>query len=333
MRLLQQAAGRQNGTGTGTAPNHKFLRSMMLVIMLVLLPVQLHAQDATATLAGSDAPVTVGDVVELVLEVHHPEGTVAIVPALEQDWGDLEVRSQGPVTVEEIDGALVSRQEIAVALFAPGEFETPALPVTLADGSGATREVVAPGTALTVQSVLTDADTEPRDIKGQAEIAAPFPVEAVVAVIIVLLLAGALLWWYLHRKGATPFLVRTPLQRVLDDLTAIEKENYPEREEYKQLYLAVSDVVRGFAQRQLGLPLQERTTAEMRQLMRQARVEPGMVKQLLSLFHECDLVKFSQVTPTPESAADLFSEARALVARLAGGASAPVSDAEPQVHG
>jgi hypothetical protein len=148
-----------------------------------------------------------------------------------------------------------------------------------------------------------------------------------VAIVGALALGALLLWWYSRRKGMVPFLVRTPLQRVLDDLSSIEQENYPAREEYKQLYLAVSDVVRGFAQKQMGLPLQERTTAEMRQLMRQARIAPDTAKQLISLFHECDLVKFSQVTPTPESAADLFAESRALVTLLAGGqaSAAPVT--------
>lgn len=309
----------------------------MVMAFVLLLPAQVFAQDASATVMVGDEPITVGDVVELMIEVRHPAGTVAIVPALDQAWGDLEVRSQGPVTVVDEGEGLISRQMVEAVLFAPGDFQTPPIDIAVTDGSGVTQEVVAPATALTVQSVLTDADTEPRDIKGQAEIPAPFPVAATVGAVGVLLLVGLLVWWYSRRKGIVPFLVRTPLQRVLEDLGAIEQENYPAREEYKQLYLAVSDVVRGFAQKQMGLPLQERTTAEMRQLMRQARITPDIAKQLISLFHECDLVKFSQVTPTPESAADLFTEARAIVTLLAGGqgvATTPAMTApEPQVHG
>jgi len=318
-------------------PRSRIVLSILVLVLALVLPLHAFAQDATATVIVGDEPITVGDVVELMIEVRHPAGTVAIVPTLEQGWGDLEVRSQGPVTVEEEGNTLVSRQMVEAVLFAPGDFQTPSIAIAIADGGGATREIVAPATALTVQSVLTDADTEPRDIKGQAEIPASFPTVTVAAVVGLLALAGLGGWWYLRRKGAMPFLVRTPLQRVLDDLTAIEQENYPAREEYKQLYLAVSDIVRGFAQKQLGLPLQERTTAEMRQLMRQARVNPDTAKQLISLFNECDLVKFSQVTPTQESAADLFTEARAIVTLLAGGqvAATPAMTGvpEPQVHG
>jgi hypothetical protein len=300
---------------------------VVLCALCVFASTPVLAQEASATVIVGDEPITVGDVIELVIEVRHPAGTVAIVPTLDQDWGDLEVLSQGPVAVEEEGDSLLSRQMVEAVLFAPGDFETPGIAIALTDGGGTTREIIAPAAALTVQSVLTDADTEPRDIKGQAEIPAPFPVTMTVAIVGALALGALLLWWYSRRKGMVPFLVRTPLQRVLDDLSSIEQENYPAREEYKQLYLAVSDVVRGFAQKQMGLPLQERTTAEMRQLMRQARIAPDTAKQLISLFHECDLVKFSQVTPTPESAADLFAESRALVTLLAGGqaSAAPVT--------
>lgn len=332
--LSQRAQSRAERAEIGI---RRIVSMLLLVMVTLLVPVRAFAQEATASVTVGDAPITVGDVVELMIEVRHPAGTVAIIPTLEQDWGDLEVRSQGPVAVEEEGETLISRQMVEALLFAPGDFETPALAVALTDSGGATSEIIAPPTALTVQSVLTDADTEPRDIKAQAEIAAPFPTTAVVAVAAALLLGALLFWWYSRRKGMTPFLARTPLQRVLDDLKTIEGQNYPAREEYKQLYLAVSDLVRGFAQRQLGLPLQERTTAEMRQLMRQARVAPDTAKQLISLFHECDLVKFSQVTPTPESAADLFTEARAIVTLLATGETvlipAPHSAPEVQVHG
>lgn len=308
-------------------------------VLLALLPLRVFAQDATAigtaSLTAPDAPITVGDIVELTLEVRHPAGTVAIVPPLPEQWGDLEVRSQAPVTVDQEGDTLISRQIIAATLFAPGDFVTPPLTVALTDGGGNAADVIAQPLSLTVASVLTDADTEPRDIKGQAEIAGVVPTTTVVAVVGALALVALLLWWFSRRKSIGALLSRTPLQRVYDELDAIASQDYPAREEYKQLYLAVSDVVRRFAQRQLGMPLQERTTAEMRYLMRQARIQPDVAKQLINLFNECDLVKFSQVTPTPESAADLFAEARSVVALLANGAHAEPQAAavEQQAHG
>ncbi len=78
------------------------------------------------------------------------------------------------------------------------------------------------------------------------------------------------------------------------------------------MYLAVSHSVRRHLEREFGVAAHERTTSELRSALRRLPLGPEIPHRLLTLFAESDLVKFAQVTPTPESADALLAEARDL---------------------
>jgi hypothetical protein len=295
---------------------NRFLAAAMMALLLSFaLTFQVFAQEPAATL-NVDAPVlTVGDPVQLRLEVNHPSGTVAILPHLDASWGELEVRSQSPALVtENEDGSLATRQLITVARFSPGDYETSSLEVTIANRDGSTKQVPVAPARLKVQSVLTEADTQPRDIKAQAAAPTGIPAAGQLALgVAALVTAIALAWLGWRRIGGLPHVARTPLERALRELGAIEATNYPRQGRYKEMYLAVSQTVRNHIEREYGIRLHDRTTGEMRAALRGIALPADETWRLLAFFAETDLVKYAQGTPTPESAAALVSEARAVV--------------------
>ncbi len=95
------------------------------------------ANNVTARLIADEAPLTVGDPAELTLEVTHPAGYQVFVPEMIGPWGEFEIRSQSPKTTESnADGSETTRQIIKAVLFAPGTYQSPALPITLSDANG-----------------------------------------------------------------------------------------------------------------------------------------------------------------------------------------------------
>ena len=122
------------------------------------------AEDVTVQLLAPVDLFTVGDPIELNLQVTHPAGTQVILPQLAAAWGDLEVREQQPAqTTPNADGTLTTAQTIVATLFAPGDFSTPPLAVTVSDATGQLSQAVAAPTALTIGSVLAAEDVELRD--------------------------------------------------------------------------------------------------------------------------------------------------------------------------
>ncbi len=128
--------------------NKRRLLLPLLMIALVLAVMALPAwaaEGVQVTLTASQGELTVGDPVELMLEVNHPAGYQVIIPQLEGNWGPFEVQGQSPATtVANDDGTETTYQIITVTLFDLGDFETPGLPLTISDGTGAVVEEMTP---------------------------------------------------------------------------------------------------------------------------------------------------------------------------------------------
>ena len=280
------------------------------------VPALPQAEDVTVQLLAPTGPFTVGDPIELNLQVTHPAGTQVILPQLAQTWGNLEVREQRPAqTTANAGGTLTTAQTIVATLFATGDFQTPLLAVTVSDVTGQLSQAVASPVALTIGSVLAAADAELRDIKPQAELeipaAIPYQALAAIGVVGVFAVLGLLLWR--RRANRQPVDKRTPDQVVLDELAHIAGLNLPAAGRYAEHYAATADCLRTYLERQFALPAHDRTTLEITSALRTPPFAAANAQTLVTLLAECDLVKFAKVTPGVAAANALLDEARRFV--------------------
>ena len=89
---------------------------LLLLVLLTFSAVPvLAAEGIGVTLRPDREELTVGDPVQLTLEVTHPAGYQVILPKLEQAWGPFEVRGQSQATTAaNDDGTETTRQTIQV---------------------------------------------------------------------------------------------------------------------------------------------------------------------------------------------------------------------------
>ncbi len=283
-----------------------------LVVMGVLafFTAVTHAQ-SSATITTDAQAITVGDPVILTVSVTHPKGSVVLFPELQTNWGDFIVRSQSaPQTVSNGDGTAVTSQQIDTRLFAPGDFQTPPLTITIADTAGNLSETAVPSLPLNVQSVLVEGDTELRDIKPQANL----PLPAVWPYLAAGLVGTAVVAFVLFRRRQKSAVDnRLPHEKALDALAMIDKQGYVQNGRYKEQYAAVSDTLRTYFETITKIPFTDRTTAEIRYDLAAGPLNLGDAQRLLLLLEDADWVKFAKVTPTPHEAERLTQEARQLV--------------------
>lgn len=281
-----------------------------------LLPQTARAQAGEARLipdAATFSYLTVGDPADLMLEVTHPAGTVAILPEPGADWGDVELRDVSiPEVLETASGDWVTRQRLTVALFKPGTFLTPPLSVRVGGMDGSSHELFVSPLTITVSSVLTSAETPLRDLKAQADVAVARWLQVLVGVGVAGLVA--LGGWLLWRQGALSGLrARTPAEQALAELEHLDSAGLVRQGKYKEYYLGVSHTMRRYLAREFGVSAVDMTTRELRSHLRRDVAAVSVVPRLITLLEECDLVKFAQVTPAPEGASAAMAEARALV--------------------
>jgi hypothetical protein len=288
----------------------------MLIALLLLAVAPAAAQGdgpVTATLSAPDSQLTVGDPIQLTLTLTHPAGYQVILPTLPDAWGDFAIVSQSPATVvDNADGTATTAIRIDARLFQPGAFTTPALEVSVTDGQGGLQTVMAAPAAVSVTSVLTEGDTELRDIKPQAILPMPAAWPWIAAGLAVVALVAAVVWRS-RRRGKIALDNRQAHEVALDGLTIIEGRRLPEQGRFKEHYTLVSDIVRVYVERRFAVPALERTTGEIRPDLARVDIAPEVSALLIAFLQESDLVKFSKWTPDVESAQQLLAHGRMIV--------------------
>jgi hypothetical protein len=295
--------------------------SLLLLALLAASAVPALAADGVkATLTPDREELAVGDPVQLTLEVTHPAGYQVILPKLEQAWGPFEVRGQSQATTAaNDDGSETTSQTLQVTLFDLGKFETPELRFGIGDGSGQVSEGSVPPISLSVVPTLAEDDNDLREIKPQAVLAVPPVWPWIVGGVLLAALAAAAGWWAYRRRQGKPFGLapavdnRPAWQVAFDRLDAIEGMGLLKRGQFKEHYTLVANALRAYLESQFGLRVLDRTTSELRPILRGSELQPAHSRRLLDLFADADLVKFAKLVPDLKTAGKLTGEARDVV--------------------
>jgi len=284
------------------------------------------AGDVTAQWEIAPAPVegwTVGDPIELRMRVTYPAGGEAVLPELPGQWGAFEVldqRLEEPAETE--SGAWAVERVVQVALWVPGDYETPPYGAHYRDALGTLQELVAVPAQISIGSVLTDDDLEKHDLKPQADLAGPPIWPWIVGGLLLAALLFLGLRWLrgrMRRREVAPEMERVvvddrpPEVIAHEELDRIAALRLPALGELKRHYTLVTDCVRVYLYRVYGVPAMDRTTGELMSAMRKTRLKGSEARLLRSMLDESDMVKFARYHPDAVQADSIVREARHFV--------------------
>jgi len=274
-----------------------------------------HAQDnLVATLNANSQDITVGDVIPLTLGVTHPAGWRVIFPTLEKQWGDFEVRDQVvPKIVTNPDGTQTTIQEIRVARMRPGELQTPALTVSVADDQGSLNSLEVAPVPISIRSVLIEGDMNLREIKPQAELVSESrPIWPLMTAGV---LGAAALTGYSVQRWRRRKLIdrRTPRQRTLDLLAALSSQTPQTLAEIKAECALLADCLRDYLAAITQLPVRDLTTRELARRLNDQEVPSAWNSQVVEVLQVCDGVKFANDELEVSNLLGMISTVRNLV--------------------
>lgn len=241
---------------------------------------------------------TVGDPVELTLEVEAPDGERPDPASFSSELGPFSILEQ---RWERGEGRVWTWHG-RVAAYEPGALEVPARTITTVEGS----EIAVPGLSVSIESVLgTDPGgaSEIADLKDPAALAADYRALRLGAAVLVGFLALAGLLWWLHRRYATRITgvaTRTdvfervpPHEWVYEALQALLAKRLAEAGEGARFHEELSAIVKRYLGGRFRVELMERTTGEVPSALRHAGVDPGVAARVRALLEACDAVKFA----------------------------------------
>ena len=280
---------------------------------------QAQAGQLSVVLAVEDRQITVGDPLVLTISAVYPDGYHVIFPRLPQQWGSFEVRSQTPrATVVNEDLTRTAKQVLEVAIFAPGDHQTPTVSVSFRGPDGQIVERPVRPATVHVSSVLELDDQELRDIKAQADVSVPslWPWTLGAATFGFLGLVAFILW----RRGTTAaplapdwVVPPTPFEAAMDLLDHSEELDLPSEGRFKEHYSLVTDVVRGYLHREYNLTTPDRTTTETDSALRASAIPSKEGREIVKVLQDGDLVKFTEVVPEQDPSWEAAHRTRALI--------------------
>ena len=320
-------------TGCGPLRIRVWLSVLLIGLMSILTVESVAAQDAASSgvrvsFTAERTELTVGDVVILSLVIAHPTDVVVVVPRLEREWGTFEVQDQTSVQSISVEGGVRTiAKQFRVTLFETGDFETPALPISIRSQDGSVERIEPTPVRLRVNSVLSGSDEELKDIRPPADFYGTFWDRATVPVIVGLILVGAVgaSSYYLFRRSrrekrgaVVPVDSRNPWEAATQEFDRIAALDLPERGDFKAHYTLVAGVLRTCLGATVlsadeSAEIAEMSTAEIGLALRQSMLDTATVPAVIRLLEEADLVKFANYSPPASRAYGFMGEARAMV--------------------
>ncbi|HYK90015.1 MAG TPA: hypothetical protein VE398_14660 [Acidobacteriota bacterium] len=303
----------------------------VVLLQLLLLPfcfgqsppappvVQLPA-GVQVSIQAQPRKATVGDLIQIDLDITLPEGYRASLPKLGNQLGDFTIQEYYPGpsvpsarTVATPSNGKASREapnrhkaRIVAALYRTGEFEFPPLPISLRSPDGKNFEIVSQPIKIQIQSVLADKDPQLKGLKKQAEIREPIRLLLWLALAFLTVILAILAWW-LHQRSRRPAIHPTALPPVdalilaETDLRDLTGRGLLEKGFVKQFYVLLSEIVKRILEAGYAIHTIEKTSPEIMEELQHspaARHSTADLQRIESVLFECDLVKFAKYTPS-----------------------------------
>lgn len=301
------------------------------------LPASVPAAEAPPGQQGATAPapatpavtlrvdrqrVTVGDPIEVTIEIRYPEGTEVSALAPGADWGGLrtlEVMRGTPQPHPQ--GGWVRSDRVRVAAFTPGAAKAPPLEVEYRGMDGRIGRISTPPFEISVDSILVKGEApEISDLKDPASLSGALWPWVLGAAAVAAAAAGGAWTLARRRRRLAEALARRqdgpPLpahEWALQKLAALSGSDMLAAGHWLEYHVILSEVLKEYLARRYGIPTLERTTSEVLAEARERRLGGGLVADLRSVLEPCDLVKFARRQPARADSEATLGRARAFV--------------------
>jgi len=268
----------------------------------------LVANEKLAQLKASvdNTNITVGDILQLNLEIKRPKAAGVAFPTIGPQLKDWIVRdSVRSPSKENEPGWFSESLRLQLTIYKTGDFEIPLLEVEVVHSNGEKQVLTSDPIKIKVQSVLSGDQEQLKGIKAQADIPADYK-----PFLLLLAALGALaliiyraIHFFKNRKGIETFIpeeTRSPEEIAREVIRALLARKLVQKGYLKEFYLELSEIVKRYLGLKLGVPSLERTTEEFSRDLRETAVSWEEFQLIKEFLMDCDLVKFAKYRPSEE---------------------------------
>lgn len=303
--------------------NRLCIHGRILGYMVVLLFSSLHtyAQGNAKASARIDAKqILVGDQARLFLEVHSDAGVEKLQWAVIPDsFNNLEVVEKGKIDTIKQGNTITYRQRLLITGFDSGLFRIPSFVFPVIPNSGNTYTVQSDSFDLLVQTVAVDTTKGFKGIKGIIYVKSTWLdyIWYIVAGLVFLVLFAFVIIYFMRNKKVPGLKPAGPVETLQDKtlrmLNELETKQLWQKNQVKEYYVELTDIVRNYIEARFDTPTLELTTDEILTKVQSTKELHKHYELLSVILYTADLAKFAKAQPTPLEHTDTMDRAKQFV--------------------
>lgn len=254
--------------------------------------------DGILELRVSKKNITTADTIQLVVTLRGDIHQQIIPPEITDKLGDFNVLNSKLGRTELESGILKIRNSYELEPTLPGDYTIPSLTVTIRD-NGKDSSISSEAIPIKVESTLSAEDTEIKDIVGLKDL----PSNYVYYYLLLIPLLGVVYFLLRKRKKPVQEIKKTAEEIALLAIEKLEAEGLIDKNQGKEFYSKLSEILREFIEAEFELRAPELTTEEFLPHLKRHPLFSAEEQNLLQRFLEyCDLIKFAKLTPNIDDA-------------------------------
>ncbi|MBC7553578.1 MAG: hypothetical protein H7257_06325 [Taibaiella sp.] len=301
----------------GTGVNKR----IFLLAAIIFAALGAMAQGDTKVSARLDTrQIIIGDQARLFLEAqHNPASGRLQWPALIDTFNKLEIVEKGKIDTINNGSSVTYRQRLLITGFDSGLFKVPPFQFTIIPQAGAALIAQTDSFQLLVQTVAVDTTKGFKPIKNIIFVKPgwlDYLWYIIAAVVFIALLIFVFVYFIKSKKIAIPKpqAPEIPLQdRTLNLLNELDGNQLWQKNQVKEYYVELTDIVRNYIEQRFRTPALELTTDELLDKAKMHRELLPYVSVLTVILQTADLAKFAKWQPLPQEHMDAIDNARKFV--------------------
>ncbi|MFP4458194.1 MAG: BatD family protein [Candidatus Zixiibacteriota bacterium] len=301
-----------------------YMRKYYIISILILIALGLVAQTSITSSIDKNE-ITIGEKVNYKVEIQYPKSSALNTPAIGQNLGMFEIKNfEVKDPIEQEEGNLRQEIEYEISTYTTGDYTIPPIAITVTHEKGDTDTLMTQPIKINVKSLLEGKSPDELDIRG---IKAPleYPKDYtwiwyLAAGILLLLAIIFILLYYFKRKkeglGLFDFVSppKPAYQIALERLEQIEDLHYTVFDEAKAYFIELSEILREYIEKQIGVEALEMTTMEtVEGLRKETELSTKLIADVQTVLGESDMVKFAHMMPEKQLGSSLWKLAHNFV--------------------